>query len=94
MHLQKLDRKIRIRIEVDLISEESERLYSLLEHKKNLDSAWIEVVTSWDAEKRMFIPNRTGLGLMVQNGLASFQRGDQRQDPAMRLARMAQNGIG
>ena len=63
VHLQKLDRKIRIRIEVDLISEESERLYSLLEHKKNLDSAWIEVVTSWDAEKENVYTESYGFGL-------------------------------
>ena len=63
VHLHQLDRKIRIRIEFDLISEESERLCRLLKHKKNLDSAWIEIVTSWDAEKENVYTESYGFGL-------------------------------
>ena len=63
VHLHQLDRKIRIRIEFDLISEESERLHHLLKHKKNLDSAWIEIVTSWDVKKENVYTESYGFGL-------------------------------
>ena len=48
VHLHELDRKIRIRIEFDLASEESKNLNRFLEHKTNPDSMWIEVITSWN----------------------------------------------
>ena len=48
VHLHELDRKIRIRIEFDLTPEDSKSLNFHLKHMTNPDSAWIEVVTSWD----------------------------------------------
>ena len=51
VHLHELDRKIRIRIEFDLTSEESKKLNRHLEHVTNPDFAWIEVVTSWNTEE-------------------------------------------
>ncbi len=51
VHLHQLDRKIRIRIEFGLTSEDSKNLNIPLKHERNLDSAWIEVVTSWNTKE-------------------------------------------
>ena len=50
VHLHDSDRKVRIRIEFDLTSEESEKLNSLLKHETDPGSAWIEAVTSWNTK--------------------------------------------
>ena len=63
VHLHELDRKIRIRIEFALTSEESESLNRLLKHMTNPDSAWIEAVTSWNAEKNNVYNESYGYGL-------------------------------
>ena len=63
VHLHELDRKIRIRIEFDLTFEDSKSLNFHLKHVTNPDSAWIEVVTSWDAEERNVYTESYGYGL-------------------------------
>ena len=63
VHLHELNRKIRIRIEFDLTSEESKILNRILEHVTNPDSAWIEVVTSWNAEEHNVYTESYGYGL-------------------------------
>ena len=62
VHLHELDRKIRIRIEFDLTSEESKSLNRLLKHLTNPDSAWIEVVTSWKAAEHSVYTESYGYG--------------------------------
>ena len=64
VHLHELDRKIRIRIEFNLTSEDSKELKNFhLKHVTNPDSAWIEVVTSWDAEEDSVYTESYGYGL-------------------------------
>ena len=63
VHLHDLDRKIRIRIEFNLTSRESEYLNSHWECVTNPDSAWIEVVTSWNAEEYKVYTESYGYGL-------------------------------
>ena len=63
VHLHELNRKIRIRIEFDLTSKESKSLNHLLEHVTYPDSAWIEVVTSWNAEEHNVYTESYGYGL-------------------------------
>ena len=46
VHLHKLDRQIRIRIEFDLLSEESKDLNHILGHKTNINSMWVEIITA------------------------------------------------
>ena len=63
VHLHELDRKVRIRIEFDLTSEESESLNSLLEHETGPGSAWIEATTSWDKKIHNVCTESYGYGL-------------------------------
>ncbi len=63
VHLHDLDRKIRIRIEFNLTSRESNHLNSYWECVTNPDSAWIEVVTSWNAEEHKAYTESYGYGL-------------------------------
>ena len=57
VHRQELDRKIRIRLEFDIIPEQLKNLNDILslamksESVTNPKSTWIEMVTGWDAKK-------------------------------------------
>ena len=64
VHLHELNRKIRIRIEFNLTSEDSKKLEIFhLKQVTNPDSAWIEVVTSWNAEEDNIYTESYGYGL-------------------------------
>ena len=59
VHRHEFDRKIRIRLEFDIKSEQAERLNGILslaiipEDMVNLQSAGIEIVTGWDEKQRV-----------------------------------------
>ena len=61
VHRQELDRKIRIRLEFDITPEQLESLNGILslamkpEGMTNPKSAWIEMVTGWDKQRKPYL---------------------------------------
>ena len=59
LHLHELDRKIRVRLEFDITPEQLESLNGILrlamksEGETNPESAWIEMVTGWNAKQEI-----------------------------------------